>query len=171
MRVEVSRVIVAGVFGLGCAEPPTAVPIAPFDAAMQPSIAASSNVTGTGGNETVRVSVTMTNPDAAARRYTKRIPCFLLLHLYANPSRTGTPAYADEWHVGGCKWFPVADTLAARAAVTFTTTSQPMLFTTSYPSLLHPLPAGRYYASVSVGVLELTPTNEIPVGEVVLATP
>jgi hypothetical protein len=165
--------VTLSVAAVACSDAIAPAEVMPFDATVQPTLTVTSSVTGAAGEEIVRLSVAVGNPDAAMRRYTLRQPCVLLLRLYATPARTGTPLYADERAPGGCKWSPMPDTLAGHGSVTLTSASHPALYFASPGAPpIQPFPAGRYYASVSVGVLELSPgTSELPAGEVQLATP
>src|SRR6476646_5872511 len=120
--VKVMRSVIAGVCGLGaaaCEVSTAARGVTPFGVDVPPSITATSSVSGSAGNETIHVAVTLTNTDASPHTFTVRMPCPLLVHLYTSPARAGPPAYADEFAPGGCKSYFVTDTLAPHATVTY----------------------------------------------------
>jgi hypothetical protein len=160
-----------GIATMACSEATGPAHVVAFDARVQPLITATSAVTGAAGSEMVQVSVVVTNPDDAPRQLTVPQPCLLSLRLYATPARTGTPVYSDGLAPGGCKSTLYPDTLDAHASITYRNASSPIVYAPPAPTGQR-LPPGRYYASVNVGIVELTPgTTLIPVGEVVLAAP
>ena len=166
---SIVRVVVMSILLAGCSDVTAPLVARPFDDLLQPGLAVASTVTGAAGQEVIEVTVTLSNPDLAPRTYTERAPCVLLIRLYATPARSGVPVYADEWMPGGCKSIPLVVTLASHASASLVRASHPGLIAGSPPSL-QLLPAGRYYASVNIGVQELVAgTTEMPAGELVIA--
>jgi hypothetical protein len=165
-------IIALGATAIACAESTSPdITVVSFDALVQPVLTATSSVTGAAGSEVIRVAVVVTNPDAFARRYSLHQPCLLSLRLYVTPDRTGTPVYPNGTGPGGCKASVLYDTLAAHASVTYAGDSYPLVYSPSTPNGQR-LPPGRYYGTVSMDILELTPAvRTLPVGEVVLAAP
>ena len=152
---------------LACADVTTPALRAPFDGSLQPEISASIVTTGAGQAASLQASVTLRNPDSRPRTLTRTTTCLVNLRLYADPARTGSPLFQEEFQTGGCKGTLVVDTLAPGANKTYQ--GEPRLVSSLHNPTSPSLPPGRYYASVLVGIVELLPMNALlPLGDVVL---
>ncbi len=141
--------------------------LAPFDGAHQPEVVARLVATGAGQLEAVQVIVTLRNADSIPRTLLRTTACLINLRLYGDSARAMSPLFQEEFQTGGCKGVLRMDTLAAGASKAYTNTPRPLssLHNPLSPSLV----AGRYYASVSIGMVELLPVNALrSLGEVVL---
>jgi hypothetical protein len=126
--------------------------ILPFDALTRPDISAAVSTTVLGGQNSVRVDVTIRNGDSRPHTMTLRTPCTVTMRAYATAAHDTPAAFVEEMLPGGCKSFTLVDTLQPGTSRNYATTRAVATIMNSGPS---PLPPARYFFTAYVVVREL----------------